>query len=174
VAHRLKIRLNAAHPTKGLALSVEKNGQWVPVGVRTQEAQAEKRWLTVWFDIPAALISGDRARFRLFPKGTAEVNAYHLWLSATLPRQVSPLAEGLGFSPEAQLGSVPHGLSAVGKGWKAPVVLSGSAQEAVLILRKQGNGFLVKTELPLDDCGGVLQTLASPEKTQALMENGGW
>ena len=173
-AHRLKIRLNAARPTKGLALSVEKNGQWVPVGVRTQEAQADQRWLTVWFDIPAALTPGDRTRFRLFPKGTTEVNAYHLWLSATRPPQVSSLAEGLGFSPDARLGNVPHGLSIVGKGWKAPVVLSGAAQEPVLILRKQGNGFLVKTELPLDDCGGILQTLASPEKSRALMENELW
>jgi hypothetical protein len=174
VAHRLKIRLNTAHPTRGLALEVEKNGRWVPVGVRTQEASGGERWLTVWFDVPATLVSGERERFRLFPKGTSEVNVYHLWLSSVFPRPKSPLAETLGFSRGVSLGWAPKGLSTVGKGWKAPVVFSHAQEGAALILRKQGNGFLVKTELPLDDCGGVLQVLSSPEKSRALMENGGW
>jgi hypothetical protein len=87
------------------------------------------------------------------------------------PERLPSLAERLGFLPEALLGKVSRGLTFSGEGWKTPILVSGDPGNAALIMRRQGLGFLVKTELPLSACGGLLKVLGSKEKSQDLSDH---
>ncbi len=166
--HQLRVRVNAGRNLKGLTLSVKHGGQWLQLGTRTQNLPGPAKWLTFWFDVPAAACAGTRTEFRISAKDAPEVNLYHLWMVRVQARVAQPLAGRLGYPARQGLGEVDRSLRPLGKGWSMPLVMVQAPETGALILRAVGKGLLVKTELPLDTCRNLFLTLLSQEKADAL------
>jgi hypothetical protein len=166
--HRLQVRVHTGRNVQGLTLSLRRKGQWLQMGTRTRNVPGPGRWMTLWFDLPAAAFEGPETEFKLSAKGVPEVNAYRLWLARLGPDPGRPLAERLGYPLHQRLGEVDKGLRPHGEGWSMPLALSSDPQVGVLLIRNVGEGVLVKTELPLDTCRNLFQVLLSPEKTADL------
>src|SRR6185295_6084037 len=136
IKHRLWLRVTTGRNIKGMALQIQRDGQWSQVGVRTQNDGATRHFQALYFDIPENWITSEQTVFRLLSKTEPEVNAYHLWMYKVEGRNNQSLPELLGFVTNRDVGEVNHGLIPKGKEWKIPVILSQHPdQRAVLIQR---------------------------------------
>jgi hypothetical protein len=133
------------------------------VGARTQNAGTTRHFETLYFDIPENSVSAERTIFRLISKKGDEVNAYRLWMYKVEGGRNQSLPEMLGLAPNAILGKVSHGLIPKGGKWKSPVVLSQHGDQAALIMQKIGKGFLIRSELTLEDSIPILKSLLSTD-----------
>jgi hypothetical protein len=154
-----------------MALQVQVGDQWKQVGVRTQGGGTTRQFLSIYFDIPQSMVTSKQTLFRLIPKTEEEVNAYHLWMYKLESGQRQPLAQILGFAPNQEVGQVSHGLLAKGNQWKAPLLLSQHPEQAAVLVQKIGKGYLIRSELSLEDASGLLRALLKPETLEALAES---
>ncbi|HVZ81405.1 MAG TPA: hypothetical protein VHE12_11520 [bacterium] len=160
--HRLWLRVNTAHNIKGMALQVQQGDGWTQVGVRTQNLGETRHFESLYFDVPDRFIISERTTFRLVSKNGEEVNAYRLWMYAVEGGRNESLPEMLGFGANQDIGSVVHGLIPKGKDWKVPVVLAQHGDQGAVILQKVGNGFLIRSELSMEDSVPIFKALLSP------------
>ncbi len=168
VNHRLWIRVNTGHNIKGMALQVQDGDDWKQVGVRTQADGTTRHFLALYFDIPQKYITSPRTVFRFISKTEDEVNLYHLWMYKLEGGSSQPIAQLLGFSPDQAVGEVAHGLLPKGNEWRSPLLLSQHPEQAALLIQKVGKGYLIRTELALEDSLGLLRALLKPETMDAL------
>lgn len=168
VKHRLWLRVNTGRNMKGMALLVQQGEKWVQVGVRTQNDGATRHFEALYFDVPADRITSDQTVFRLISKTGDEVNTYHLWMYKVEGGANLSWTELLGFSPNHNVGEVSHGLIPHGKDWKMPVLLSQHPEQAALIVRKIGNGYLIRSELSLEDSVNTLKALIKDQTREQL------
>ncbi len=165
--HRIWLRVDTGRNIKGMALEAQVDGQWKQVGVRTQNDGPTRQFLPLYFDVPEKLITADHTVFRLVSKTGDEVNVYHLWMYKLEGAVNPPLAQILGFSPQEDLG-VDHGLLPQGNQWKAPLLLSQHPEQAALLIQKVGKGYLIRSELSLEDSAGLFRALLKPDTLEAL------
>lgn len=166
--HRLWLRVDTGRNIKGMALQAQVDGQWKQIGVRTQNDGPTRQFLAIYFDIPKRFVTSGLTPFRLVSKTGDEVNVYHLWMYKLEGGINPPLAQILGFAPNEDMGEVSHGLLPHGNQWQAPLLLSQHPEQAALLIQKIGKGYLIRTELELEDLGGLLKSLLKPDTLQAL------
>jgi hypothetical protein len=166
--HRLWLRVNTAHNIQGMALQVKTDDHWAQVGVRTQNAGETRHFESLYFDVPEKFITGENTTFRLVSKKGDEVNAYRLWMYKVAGGRNQSLPEMLGLSPNQAIGSVSHGLIPKGKDWKVPVVLSQHGDQGAVLLQKVGKGFLVRSELTLEDSTPLFKAFLAPDLVSDL------
>jgi hypothetical protein len=80
--------------------------------------------------------------------------------------QNQPLAQILGFAPNQAVGQVSHGLIPQGKQWKSPLTLMKHPEQSALILQKIRKGYIVRSELALEDSIGVLRAFLKSENLE--------
>jgi hypothetical protein len=153
---------------KGMALQVQQGDQWVQLGVRTQNDGVTRRFEALYFEVPEKWITVGQTTFRLVSKTGEEVSVYHLWMYKVEGNQTQALPELLGFASNQDAGEVSHGLIPKGGYWKAPLVLSQHPDQGALIIQKIGKGYLIRSELSLEDSTGLLKTFLKPENLEAL------
>jgi hypothetical protein len=166
--HRLWLRVNTSHNIKGLALQAQAGNQWKQVGIRTQNDGSAGHFLAIYFDLPKKYVTSDHTLLRLVSKSGEEVNVYHLWMYKLEGGENQPLAQVLGFAPNQEVGQVKHGLVPKGNLWQAPLVLSQHPDEAALLIQKVGKGYLIRSELAMEDSLSLLKLLLKPETLEAL------
>jgi hypothetical protein len=166
--HRLWLRVNTGHNIKGMALQIQLGGQWKQVGVRTQNGGPTRHFLAIYFDIPENEITSKATLLRMVSKNGDEVNLYHLWMYKVESGPSAPLPQILGFAPNQEVGKVNHGLLAKGSQWRCPLLLSQHPEQAAVIIQKIGKGFLVRSELALEDSIGLLKTFLKPDSLEVL------
>jgi hypothetical protein len=169
--HRLWIRVNTGHNIKGMALQVQDGDQWKQVGIRTQSDGTTRRFLALYFDIPEKAVISDKTVFRLVSRTEDEVNVYHLWIYKLEGGASQSLAQILGFAADQQVGEVSHGLLPQGSQWKSPLLLSQHPEQAAILVQKVGKGYLIRSELTLEDSLGLLKSLLRPETLEALEDS---
>jgi hypothetical protein len=157
--HRLWVRVNTGKNTKGMALLVQAGNQWVQTGIRTKNSGNGSNFLTFYFEIPEKFITSDQTVFRLVSKNGLDVNAYHLWMFRLESPEDQPLAEFLGFPTNQVVGKVDRGLIPKGNFWQKPLILSNRPVEGAVLAQKIGNGYLVRSQLPLEDSLSMITTL---------------
>ncbi len=156
---RVWVRVNTGLNSAGMALLVQKGGNWVQAGVRTKNSGNEANFLTFYFEVPETLVASNQTVFRLAAKNGTPINAYHLWVFDMASDGGRDLSEQLGFPAHQNLGSVDRGLIPKGSRWQKPVFLSQNPAQGALILQKIGNGYLVRSQLALEDSLSLLTTL---------------
>ncbi|HVM32856.1 MAG TPA: hypothetical protein VMU88_06960 [bacterium] len=156
---RVWVRVNTGLNSAGMALMVQKNGDWVQAGVRTKNAGNGSNFLTFYFEVPETLVTSTQTTFRLLAKNGEAINAYHLWVFGLSSPGGQALAEQLGFTAHQSLGGVRHGLIAQGAQWQKPVLLSRDPSQAALLVQKIGEGYLVRSELALEDSMSLMTVL---------------
>jgi hypothetical protein len=164
--HRLWLRVNTGHNIQGMALQVQADGKWQQVGVRTQPDGTTRRFLALYFDIPEVMITSNQTLLRLVSKTNDEVNVYHLWMYKVESGQNQPLAQILGFASNQAVGQVSHGLIPQGKQWKSPLTLMKHPEQSALILQKIRKGYIVRSELALEDSIGVIKVFLKSENLE--------
>ena len=169
--HRLWIRVNTGHNIKGMALQVQDGDGWKQVGVRTQSDGTTRHFLALYFDIPAKDVAAKQTVFRFISKTEDEVNIYHLWLYKLEGGSTQPIAQILGFSPDQSVGEVTHGLLPKGNKWQSPLLLSQHPEQAALLIQKVGKGYLIRSELALEDSIGLFKALLKPETMDTLTDS---
>lgn len=168
--HRLWMRVNTGHNIEGMALMVQQGEKWVQLGVRTQNVGSTRHFEALYFDVPEKWITSEQTLFRLVSKSGTDVNAYHLWLYKLESAKNQSLNELLGLAPNQLVGEVHHGLIPKGNQWKVPFVLSQHTEQGAVIIQKIGKGFLVRSELNLEDSTGFLKVFLNPQLLQQLNE----
>jgi hypothetical protein len=156
---RVWVRVNTGLNSAGMALWVQKGGDWVQAGVRTKNSGTGPNFLTFYFEVPETWVTSHQTVFRLAAKTGMPINAYHLWVFGLPAEGGQDLSEQLGFPAHQNLGSVDHGLIPKGSRWQKPAFLSQNPSQAALILQKIGNGYLVRSQLALEDSLGLLSAL---------------
>jgi hypothetical protein len=157
--HRLWLRVNTGHNIQGMALQAQVDGQWIQLGLRTQPDGTTRHFLALYFDIPEKIVISNQTVLRLVSKTGDEVNIYHLWMYRVDSGQNQPLAQAMGFAPDQEVGKVSHGLIPQGKQWRSPLILMNHPEQSALILQKIGRGYIVRSELSLEDSIGILKAL---------------
>jgi hypothetical protein len=157
--HRLWVRVNTGKNTTGMALLVQVGNEWVQTGVRTKNSGNGSNFLTFYFEIPEKLITSDKTVFRLTSKNGLDVNAYHLWMFRLDLPEGQPLAEFLGFPINQEVGKVDHGLIPNGDFWQKPLILSNRPVEGAVLMQKIGNGYLIRSQLRLEDSLSMITAL---------------
>lgn len=173
IKHRLWVRVNTGHNIKGMALQVQVGDEWKQVGIRTQSDGTTRHFLAIYFDIPEKYITSNQTTLRLTSKTGDEINLYHLWMFKVEGGTNQSLAQILGFGPNQEVGQVSHGLLPAGGQWKAPLVLSQHPEQGAVIIQKIGKGYLVRSELTLEDSIGILKSFLKPDTLEALDDSWG-
>ncbi|HXL73581.1 MAG TPA: hypothetical protein VN963_08160, partial [bacterium] len=88
-----------------------------------------------------------------------EVNAYHLWIFKLDEGPTETLPEILGLNANQNLGSVGHGLIPKSNEWMIPLTLSQHPDQAAIMVLKVGKGYLIRSELNLEDSVNILKSL---------------
>jgi len=171
-SHRMWIRVNTGHNIIGTALMVQVGEKWAQLGVRTQNDGTTRHFESLYFEVPAKYVTADKTTFKLVSKDEDDVNAYHLWIYKLDQVASQTLPEILGFIGSQDMGSVGHGLIPKSPQWKIPLTLSQHPDQAALMILKVGNGYLIRSEMAIEDSGKVLKSLlaetASEKLSQAL------
>jgi hypothetical protein len=166
--HRLWLRVNTGRNLKGMVLQAPKGDHWVQLGLRTQNVASTRHFQVLYFDVPEKWITGDRSVFRITSKTGDEFNLYHLWSYQVESGSAQPLPELLGYPSGQSVGQVSHGLIPQSKDWKSPFVLSNHRDQSALIFQKIGNGYLIRSELALEDSTSLLKALLKPNVLDQL------
>ncbi len=171
--HRLWLRVNTGHNIKGMALQIQVGDEWKQVGIRTQSDGTTRHFLALYFDVPEKYITSNQTVLRLTAKTGDEVNAYHLWMFKVEGGQYQPLAQILGFGPNQEVGQVSHGLLPKGSEWKAPLILSQHPEQGAVIIEKIGKGYLIRSELALEDSVSLLKSFLRSDTLAAMDDSWG-
>ncbi len=155
---------------KGMALMVQEGEKWTQLGVRTQNDGATRHFEALYFDVPEKYVAQDQTVFRLFSKNGDEVNVYHLWMYKLEGGKSESLPELLGFVANQDVGAVSHGLIPKGKEWKSPLLLSQHPDQAALIVLKVGKGFIIRSELALEDSLPMFRALLNDQTRDDMEE----
>ncbi len=169
--HRIWLRVNTGHNMKGMALLVQEGEKWTQPGVRTQNDGATRDFEALYFDVPEKVITQNQTVFRLVSKTGDEVNTYHLWMYKLEGGQNQPLPELLGFVASQDVGAVSHGLLPKGTEWKSPLLLSQHPEQAALIIQKIGKGFIIRSELALEDSLSLFKALLNDQTREDMAES---
>jgi hypothetical protein len=157
---------------KGMALMAQVDGKWVQLGIRTQNDGVTRHFESLYFEVPAKMVATKKMTFRLVAKSGDEFSVYRLWTYKVENPHSASLAEILGFPANQETGQVSHGLIPKSTDWKTPVVLSQHPDQAALMILKVGNGYLVRSELALEDSVKALKTLVDETGLERL--NAAW
>jgi hypothetical protein len=171
IKHRLWLRVNTGRNIKGMALQIFREGQWAQVGVRTQNDGATRHFQALYFDIPEKWVTAEKTIFRLISKTEPEVNAYHLWIYKVEGGKSQSLPELLGFVSNRDAGEVNHGLIPKGKEWKVPFILSQHPDQGAVLIQKIGKGYLIRSELTLENSIGMLKSLLNQETLDQMEQS---
>ncbi len=166
--HRLWIRVNTGRNIKGMSLAVQEGDQWVQLGIRTQNDGDTRHFEALYFEIPSKYVTNKQTVFRLISKTGDEINAYHLWIYQLDTSESQTLPEILGINSNQEMGPVSHGLIPKSKEWRIPLVLSQHPEQGALILLKVGKGYLVRSELTLEDSVGILKSFVDDKTIEEL------
>jgi hypothetical protein len=166
--NRVYFRVDTGRNIKGTSLAILNGGHWVPLGVRTKDGASPRQFQYLSIEVPAALATDEVSQFRLTSRNGDVINVCSLQSYALAEARDPALARLLGFSPGVAAGEVDHGLLPAAKNWAAPLVLSGKAGEAALILCRVGKGSLFRSELSLTDSEKLLKILLKPGTLERL------
>jgi hypothetical protein len=157
--HRLWVRVNTGHNMTGMALEVQVGDKWIQLGIRTQNDEITRHFESIYFEVPSKYLTSNQTVFQLISKYGDEINAYHLWIYKLDDESAQPLPEILGINSSKDLGSVGHGLIPKSTEWMIPLTLSQHPDQAAIMVLKVGKGYLVRSELSLDDSINIIKSL---------------
>ena len=166
--HHLWVRTDTGHNLKGMALMVQDHDRWVQLGIRTQNDGLTRHFEVLYFDVPQKWITSNQTVFRLISKYGDEVNAYHLWIYQVEKGKDKSLNELLNLTPAQVVGDVSHGLVPKGDHWKSPLVLAQHPEQSALLIQKVGKGYILRSELSLEDSIPILKSLLNSENMDNL------
>jgi len=166
--HRLWFRVNTGHNLIGTTLQIWSGDKWVQLGIRTQNDSTTRHFQSLYFEVPAKDVTADHTQFRLVSKYGDEVNVYHLRIDRLDREESKTLPEVLGLSAGAEAGMVGHGLIPKSSEWKSPLVLAQHPDQAALIILKRGQGYLVRSELSLEDSVKLFKAFLDPATLDEL------
>lgn len=165
---RVWARMDTDRAMRGLALMIQSGDEWKQVGVRTQDSDTKGRFESIYFDVPADQITQTQTTFRLVSKDNLEVGLFRLWVYFMGTSRSMTLGELVGFSSRDDLGKVNHGLIPRGSRWKIPVLLSHHPDQAALMVQKIGKGYLIRSELSLENAVPLLRAFLSHKTLENL------
>jgi len=157
--HRLWVRVNTGHNMTGMALQIQVGDQWIQLGIRTKNDGTTRHFESIYFDVPSKYMTSNQTLFQLISKYGDEINVYHLWVYKLDNASSETLPEILGLNNHQDLGSVGHGLIPKSKDWMIPLTLSQHPDQAAIMVLKVGKGYLVRSELDLDNSVNILKSL---------------
>jgi hypothetical protein len=166
--HRLWLRVDSGRNLKGMALAAWNGTKWIQVGVRTQNIAGTRHFDALCFDIPESRITSGQTYLRLASKYGDEINLYHAWLYKIESSQAPSITEILGFAPNQNVGEVSHGVLPKGKQWRAPILLAQHPEQCGVIMMKVGKGYLIRSELSLEDSIPMLKNLLKDQTLEQL------
>ncbi|HEY5037622.1 MAG TPA: hypothetical protein VIJ93_00960, partial [bacterium] len=70
-----------------------------------------------------------------------------------------------------EAGKVDHGLIPKGKNWKSPIVLAQHPEQSAMIIQRIGKGFLIRSELAIEDSVGILKSLLNGKTLEQMGES---